>query len=143
MCIRDRFLGGGFDAWGLSLDNNTLPYLDTPTAYAWVFGDNGSSNLKSPLRSYTEVGSFNATLRVEDRGGAWSETQVHVVNVSDVSEPVPIITVNNVVIDQEMTLLTGQRILFSAGRTADNVPCLLYTSPSPRDATLSRMPSSA
>ena len=25
----------------------------------------------------------------------------------------------------------------------DQVPCLLYTSPSPRDATLSRMPSSA
>ena len=25
----------------------------------------------------------------------------------------------------------------------DNKPCLLYTSPSPRDATLSRMPSSA
>jgi PKD repeat protein len=30
--------------------------------------------------------------------------------------------VNNVVIDQELTLLTGQRVLFSAGRTADNVP---------------------
>ena len=28
-------------------------------------------------------------------------------------------------------------------RIADNFPCLLYTSPSPRDATLSRMPSSA
>ena len=27
--------------------------------------------------------------------------------------------------------------------TAEDVPCLLYTSPSPRDATLSRMPSSA
>ena len=26
---------------------------------------------------------------------------------------------------------------------SDNMPCLLYTSPSPRDATLSRMPSSA
>ena len=26
---------------------------------------------------------------------------------------------------------------------AANLPCLLYTSPSPRDATLSRMPSSA
>ena len=25
----------------------------------------------------------------------------------------------------------------------DYIPCLLYTSPSPRDATLSRMPSSA
>jgi PKD repeat protein len=117
-----QFLGGGFDAWGLSLDNNSLPYLDLPTAYAWVFGDNGSSNLKSPLRSYTSVGSFNATLRVQDRGGTWSETQVHAINVSDDSPPIPIISVNNVVIDQEITLLTGQRILFSAGRTADNVP---------------------
>ena len=41
-----QFLGAGFDAWGLSLTNNSLPYLDPPTAYAWVFGDNGSSNLK-------------------------------------------------------------------------------------------------
>ena len=29
------------------------------------------------------------------------------------------------------------------GYTEDNITCLLYTSPSPRDATLSRMPSSA
>ena len=104
MCIRDR------------------PYLDAPTAYAWVFGDNGSSNLKSPLRSYTTVGSYNATLRVQDRGGTWSETQVHPINVSDVTEPFPIITVNNVIIEDNITLLTGQRILFSAGRTSDNVP---------------------
>ena len=117
-----QFLGAGFDAWGLSLTNNSLPYLDPPTAYAWVFGDNGSSNLKSPLRSYTEVGSYNATLRVMDRGGTWSETQVHPINVTDQTEPVPVITVNNVVIENNLTLLTGQRILFSAGRTADNVP---------------------
>ena len=32
-----------------------------------------------------------------------------------------------------------QRIVFGA----DNIPCLLYTSPSPRDGLLSRMPSSA
>ena len=31
----------------------------------------------------------------------------------------------------------------AAKKTADLIPCLLYTSPSPRDATLSRMPSSA
>ena len=117
-----QFLGAGFDAWGLSPTNNSLPYLDPPTAYAWVFGDNGSSNLKSPLRSYTEVGSYNATLRVMDRGGTWSETQVHPINVTDQTEPVPVITVNNVVIENNLTLLTGQRILFSAGRTADNVP---------------------
>ena len=29
------------------------------------------------------------------------------------------------------------------GKPVKDVPCLLYTSPSPRDATLSRMPSSA
>ena len=117
-----QFVGGGFDAWGLSLSNNSLPYYDNPTAYAWVFGDNGSSNLKSPLRAYTEVGEFNATLRVKDRGGTWSETQIHAMNITDQTSPVPIITVNNVVIDQAITLLTGQRILFSAGRSADNVP---------------------
>ena len=31
----------------------------------------------------------------------------------------------------------------NAGRVEIDNPCLLYTSPSPRDATLSRMPSSA
>ena len=34
-------------------------------------------------------------------------------------------------------------ILAVAVGKADFIPCLLYTSPSPRDATLSRMPSSA
>ena len=32
---------------------------------------------------------------------------------------------------------------FTATKDSPNYPCLLYTSPSPRDATLSRMPSSA
>ena len=38
-------------------------------------------------------------------------------------------------------VLTGSKKAFAAG--ADIKDCLLYTSPSPRDATLSRMPSSA
>ena len=33
--------------------------------------------------------------------------------------------------------------LVHTARWAESIPCLLYTSPSPRDATLSRMPSSA
>ena len=36
----------------------------------------------------------------------------------------------------------GAAIFGSTGQ-AQLIPCLLYTSPSPRDATLSRMPSSA
>ena len=62
-----QFQGAGFDAWGFPLQQQpALPR--SPTAYAWVFGDNASSNLKSPLRSYTEVGSYNATLRVDGSG---------------------------------------------------------------------------
>lgn len=117
-----QFIGDGFDAWGLSLDNNSLPYYDSPIAYAWDFGDNVSSSLKSPVRSYTSVGTFNATLRIQDVGGTWSETDIHEIVVNDTTQPVPIITVNNVVIENEISILTNQKILFSAGRTADNVP---------------------
>ena len=45
-------------------------------------------------------------------------------------------------IDVMTSIARGQKIpLFSANGLPHN--CLLYTSPSPRDATLSRMPSSA
>jgi PKD repeat protein len=117
-----QFIGAGFDAWGLSNENNTLPYRDQPVAYYWNFGDNQSSNLKSPLRSYIDVGQYNATLRIQDQGGTWSNVDVEQVNVTDDTDPLPIVTVNNVVIDDSISLMTNQRILFSAGRTVDNVP---------------------
>ena len=117
-----QFTGDGFDAWGLSLDNNTLPYLDAPVAYAWDFGDNSTSGLKSPLRAYESTGVYNVTLRVMDQGNTWSDTSIMQINVSDTSPPIPIITVNNVVIENEINILTNQLILFSAARTVDNVP---------------------
>ena len=43
---------------------------------------------------------------------------------------------------QQVTL-KGLRIPHSGFRIPDSLPCLLYTSPSPRDGLLSRMPSSA
>ena len=39
--------------------------------------------------------------------------------------------------------LLKERIIFLTGQINDNVACLLYTSPSPRDKRQSRMPSSA
>ena len=117
-----QFTGDGFDAWGLSLDNNTLPYFDQPVAYAWNFGDNMTSGLRSPLRSFAQAGLYNTTLRVMDVGGTWSDVSVNQINITDDSEPIPIITVNNNIVVDRLEILTNQRIIFSAYQTADNVP---------------------
>ena len=82
------FTGDGFDAWGLSLVNNTLPYLDPPVAYAWDFGDNQTSGLKSPVRGYQNIGLYNVSLQVKDVGGLWSEVDVLPIEVIDNTEPV-------------------------------------------------------
>ena len=117
-----QFTGDGFDAWGLSLDNNTLPYFDSPIAYAWDFDDNMTSGLRSPLRSFSQAGTYNTTLRVMDVGGTWSDVSVNQINITDDSEPIPIISVNNNVVADRIEILTNQRIIFSAYQTADNVP---------------------
>ena len=50
----------------------------------------------------------------------------------------------NVDVDLEILDEVNEQITVFAPRESDqNQTCLLYTSPSPRDATLSRMPSSA
>ena len=45
---------------------------------------------------------------------------------------------------EEIKVLDGEILSLVGDKEVDNeIACLLYTSPSPRDATLSRMPSSA
>ena len=117
-----QFVANGFDAWGLSMANNTLPYLDDPVAYAWDFDDGNTSSLKSPVRPYLDVGQYNASLRVLDQGGTWSQSDVKSINVTDVTAPNPIISVNGQIIESNLSILTGQIIQFSADRTTDNVP---------------------
>ena len=121
------FSGDGFDAWGLSLVNNTLPYLDPPVAYAWDFGDNQTSGLKSPVRGYQDIGQYNVTLQVKDVGGLWSDVDVMPIEVIDNTDPIPIITINNQVVGEAISVMVDQRILFSAGRTTDNVPTNILT----------------
>ena len=116
------FSGDGFDAWGLSLENNTLPYFDAPVAYAWDFGDGETSGLKSPVRAYELLGEYNISLRVRDIGGRWSATDVMNITVVDDTEPLPVLAINNQVLGASISVMVDQRILFSAGRTTDNVP---------------------
>ena len=57
-----------------------------------------------------------------DQGNTWSETELHQVNVTDDTLPVPIISVNNLVIDSDISIFTNQLIQFSASKSSDNVP---------------------
>ena len=117
-----QFIGSGVDRWGLSGDNNTLPYVELPVAYLWDFDDGNVSGLRSPVRSFPDLGQYNVTLRIQDSGRDWSEVQNFVINITDDIIPTPVIRVNGVVYDVELYLLTGQTIQFNAAATADNVP---------------------
>ena len=55
--------------------------------------------------------------------------------VGELAEPINELN-NTAVMDKEGVVVTSNQLM-------SNKSCLLYTSPSPRDATLSRMPSSA
>ena len=57
-----------------------------------------------------------------DVGGTWSDVSINQINITDDSEPIPIITVNNNIVADRLEILTNQRIIFSAYQTADNVP---------------------
>jgi len=117
-----QFKGEGYDYWGVSTTNNTLPHVDNPVAYLWSYGDGNNSTLKSPVRSFPSVGDYIVTLRVQDQGGMWSDLQAINLTVRDDTPPIPVITINGQVVGESIQIKTFQRILFSAGQSSDNVP---------------------
>ena len=64
----------------------------------------------------------------------WTAPQIAKHKVSDGNEPLVMLTAYDA---------PGGRMVSEAGADIILVGCLLYTSPSPRDGLLSRMPSSA
>ena len=114
--------GSGYDSWGFGQINGTFSHNDTPVAYIWDLGDNNSSSLKNPTHPYLDAGEYEVILVVRDQGGYYSESQSWNISVNDSSDPVPEISVDGVVISDELVLLTNQRVQFSARVTTDNVP---------------------
>ena len=57
-----------------------------------------------------------------DQGGYFSESQSWEVVVQDTSDPIPEISVEGVVVTDELVLLTNQQVEFSARGTTDNLP---------------------
>ena len=100
-----------------------------------VYGDNINKEIVSTIRDYDFISQFEKFKKNND------------YNIFDWSKPLPdnqffraeIFTLSNFYIVNiiETTFEKNKQENFNDGF------CLLYTSPSPRDATLSRMPSSA
>ena len=114
--------GSGYDTWGFGQINGTFSHNETPIAYFWDLGDNTDSGLKNPIHSYLNSGVYTVILTVKDKGGYFSEPQSWTIVVNDTSVPIPVITVDGVIQDSELTLLTNQRVQFSALSSQDNVP---------------------
>ena len=114
--------GSGYDSWGFGQLNGTFSHNETPVGYIWELGDNNSSSLKNPVHPYLNPGEYEIILVVRDQGGYYSESQSWNITVNDSTEPVPEISVDGVVITDELILMTNQRVQFSARGTTDNVP---------------------
>ncbi|MCP4572829.1 MAG: PKD domain-containing protein [bacterium] len=53
-----------------------------PTAWAWDFGDGGTSTAQNPSHTYTVAGDFTVALTATNAGGSDTETDVDCVSVS-------------------------------------------------------------
>ena len=109
-------------------------------------------------------GTDSFTYQLEDPNGATSAVATVTITVNSVNDA-PVATNDNFTINvvtggildndsdpdnnvgdlvvTELSSTSNGALTLNPDGTFDYVPCLLYTSPSPRDATLSRMPSSA
>ena len=66
--------------------------------------------------------TYPIVLTVMDQGGYYSEAQTWNVIVEDTSDPIPEISVEGVVVSEELILMTNQQVMFSALGTTDNLP---------------------
>jgi PKD repeat protein len=57
---------------------------ESPTSWAWLFGDGGTSTLQNPVHTYATSGTFTVTLTATNSDGSSTETQSGYIEVSKV-----------------------------------------------------------
>ena len=167
MCIRDRFYGEGADEWYYDTSADLFKYRrNFYTNSKYYFIKIGTENGKrvtnqAPISNtaYT-TNSFDAYQHFEEdkvnllhdfsgaqgSGKEWYGDAFSLVNERIYNN---LFTFNNLVAGEDVVLSgkfagrSSAATLFRVKVDNNEFTCLLYTSPSPRDATLSRMPSSA
>jgi PKD repeat protein len=55
---------------------------NTPTSWAWIFGDNSTSTLKNPTHKYTKAGKYTVRLTATNDNGSSSMTKIQYIIVT-------------------------------------------------------------
>ncbi|WP_281085411.1 PKD domain-containing protein, partial [Methanosarcina acetivorans] len=62
---------------------------NSPTSWAWDFGDNETSSEQNPEHTYSAAGDYTVNLTVTNAGGSDSEVKIGYITVSESSTPEP------------------------------------------------------
>ena len=60
---------------------------NTPTSWAWIFGDGGTSTSKNPSHTYTMAGTYTVILTATNAGGSNTLTRTGYITVTAASSP--------------------------------------------------------
>lgn len=62
---------------------------NTPTSWAWTFGDGGVSTSQNPSKIYTNAGTYDVQLTATNSGGSDAENKVAYITVTEPPAPSP------------------------------------------------------
>ena len=89
-------------SFGANTTSGTVPLAvsftdlssNSPTAWAWSFGDGGTSTLQNPVHTYTTPGTYTVSLTATNYGGSASTVSSGYVGVTAQPPPVAAFTSN-------------------------------------------------
>ncbi|OWY26105.1 hypothetical protein BVG80_00505 [Sphingobacteriales bacterium TSM_CSM] len=118
----------GFSVSGGQCVGSTLqftPDASNQAGYQWQFGDGTATAQTAPDYAYTQSGTYEVTLQVQDANGCFSETESQSITVSDVPMPMPVTATDTLFCAGLSATLTapagGAAYLWSSGQNTAEI----------------------
>jgi PKD repeat protein len=121
---------------------------NTPTSWAWTFGDGGASTVKNPSHVYSTQGTYTVSLTATNSSGSDSETKTNYITVTAPQAPVAAFTGSPTSVavggsvtftDQSTNTPTSWAWTFEGGTPATSTvknPVVTYSTAGTYDVTL-------